>query len=746
MAEKRSRTQGEDETSISGQGAIAQGENSIAATDHSVAVGGDVYGDIVLTHQQYKYNQLSKEVFREQRGLEILRDRVQRFWVGGILENSPNRISLLPLHLQLQSEMVMRPWDGIIVEPDEKDQKIIYLDRQPLDELFYKLGRAVLIMGNPGSGKTTFLVELARELGKYPIKSDPYPIPVIFNLSSWSKERKHLEHWLASELSKQYGVGRKTGFEWVTNQALIVLLDGLDEVDIEYRKECVTQINHFRDRYGPPGIAVCCRTIDYVSLESKLVLDNAISINPLTDAQIEDYFTRMRNSTLSEILMQRPDWLELARSPLMLNIISLTFQDTPADEQIAAFDEISDNKRLFERYVSNMFNRAARSERKVIDRVQNLSWLRWLAQMLSFHNQTEFYIEDLDISWLKTKHSHIYKFCVQMVCVLIFLISAYVGSFLSLLRVSPATIDINFYALVFIVGSSIGLSAGSSFYISNVLTSILPKHPVSKIITSALVALLGGAIGTIILLIASTIQGLSDFQGQSFLPNFIILSIILGLFAGLPGSLAGVLVQTGKIRISEQLGWRRLAIIGPLAGFFIPLTLKIFAKGIFVVHTDEIVLLGLTFSTILTLTFGLTSDQVVKQTRVKPNQGITRSFVNALRVGVIVVFSIVAIFWLVAIFITPKNVASDLGLGLIVVLPMGFAIMLPLGAFAFIQHYTIRGIIAVSGRGPWHLVQFLDYAVERILMQKIGGHYIFIHPLLLKYFSEYKKEMSDGKV
>jgi DNA polymerase III delta prime subunit len=745
MAEKRSRIQGEDKASISGQGAIAQGEKSIAVADHSVAVGGNVYGDVVLTHEQNRYNQFSKDVFRDLRGLEILRDKVQRFWVRGILENSPNRKSLLPFHLQLQNGMVVGTWNGIFGEPDVRGQNIIHSDRQPLDELFYELGRAVLILGNPGSGKTTFLVELARELGRHPIKSEPYPIPVIFNLSSWSKERKHLEHWLASELSKQYGVGRKTGFEWITNQALIVLLDGLDEVDIEYRKECVTQINRFRERYGPPGVAVCCRTADYVSLESKLALDNAISINPLTDAQIEDYFTCTGNSNLSEILMQRPGWLALARSPLMLNIISLTFQDIPADEQIAAFDEISDNKRLFERYVSKMFNRAARSERKMSNREQTLNWLQWFAQMLSLHNQTEFYIEDIDISWLTTKYNRIYKFCVRMVCVLIFLIAAYVSSFLSLLQALPTITEINYYAIVFIVGSSAGLSTGSSFYVANVLTSILPKHPIIKIFTSVLVALLGGAIGTLILLIAATIHHLPDFQGQSFLPNFILLSILLGLFVGLPGSLAGVLVQTEKIRTSEQLGWRRFAILGPIAGFFIPLILKFSFLGTFVIHTDEIIILGLTLSTILTLAFGLTSSQAVKQTRVKPNQGMVRSGINALRIGIIVVFSIAAIFLLVAIFITPENVANDLGFGLIVVLPMAFAVMLLFGAFAVIQHFTIRGIIAISGRGPWHLVHFLDYAVERIIMQKIGGHYIFIHPLLLKYFSEYKKEAPNGQ-
>lgn len=33
-------------------------------------------------------------------------------------------------------------------------------------------------------------------------------------------------------------------------------------------------------------------------------------------------------------------------------------------------------------------------------------------------------------------------------------------------------------------------------------------------------------------------------------------------------------------------------------------------------------------------------------------------------------------------------------------------------------------------------VDFLDYAAERILLRKVGGGYMFIHRLLLKYFAE----------
>ena len=36
---------------------------------------------------------------------------------------------------------------------------------------------------------------------------------------------------------------------------------------------------------------------------------------------------------------------------------------------------------------------------------------------------------------------------------------------------------------------------------------------------------------------------------------------------------------------------------------------------------------------------------------------------------------------------------------------------------------------------PWNYARFLDYAVEHLLLQKIGGGYMFIHRLMLEHFA-----------
>jgi hypothetical protein len=41
---------------------------------------------------------------------------------------------------------------------------------------------------------------------------------------------------------------------------------------------------------------------------------------------------------------------------------------------------------------------------------------------------------------------------------------------------------------------------------------------------------------------------------------------------------------------------------------------------------------------------------------------------------------------------------------------------------------------------PLNLVRFLDHAISRILLRKVGGGYIFVHRMLLEYFASLESE------
>ena len=58
------------------------------------------------------------------------------------------------------------------------------------------------------------------------------------------------------------------------------------------------------------------------------------------------------------------------------------------------------------------------------------------------------------------------------------------------------------------------------------------------------------------------------------------------------------------------------------------------------------------------------------------------------------------------------------------------------GIATCVQHFTLRLILYHNGFIPWNYASFLNYATERILLQKVGGGYIFTHRLLLEHFSK----------
>lgn len=92
-------------------------------------------------------------------------------------------------------------------------------------EAFERKGR-LLIVGNPGVGKTVLLLKLAIDLLDKIKDLEKEPFPVIFNLASWSEEYKNFDDWLNAMLVTNYGFYKKYAKELLKQGKIIFLLDG----------------------------------------------------------------------------------------------------------------------------------------------------------------------------------------------------------------------------------------------------------------------------------------------------------------------------------------------------------------------------------------------------------------------------------------------------------------------------------------------------------------------------------------
>ena len=257
---------------------------------------------------------------------------VHNIWVKGVLEQSLHGAALIELGMTEQAQAVEHPWDMVLQAPDQPDRTLP--PGTQIINTFDEMNCALLILGEPGSGKTTMLLELARDTIARARADPTQPIPVVFNLSSWAEKRRPLVEWLVEELNAKYNIPKKIARPWVEKDELLLLLDGLDEVKLEYREACVQAINEFRQEHGLAPLVVCSRSADYAALTTRLKLQGAVLLQPLTPEQIDRYLAGMGDELVAvhRALQHDPALQELAQSPLMLSIMTLAYRGASAQD------------------------------------------------------------------------------------------------------------------------------------------------------------------------------------------------------------------------------------------------------------------------------------------------------------------------------------------------------------------------------------------------------------------------------
>jgi len=134
---------------------------------------------------------------------------------------------------------------------------------------------------------------------------------------------------------------------------------------------------------------------------------------------------------------------------------------------------------------------------------------------------------------------------------------------------------------------------------------------------------------------------------------------------------------------------------------------------------------------------GLSGVPLTKNVRLKPNQGIHTSGWNALRLGLLFFLFFGLVCGLVCGLVggLVVGLAGGLRNGLVVGLGVGLLVGLVFGGGAYFQHYVLRWFLAQSCALPWNAVPFLEEVKRCILLQRVGGGYRFVHPLLQEYFA-----------
>ncbi|NOQ33331.1 MAG: NACHT domain-containing protein [Methanosarcinales archaeon] len=376
----------------------------------ALIVGSFVVSDtptISLTSEKTKS---AREEHKRQGMLELVKDS----WVNGVLKPSLHGEVLIELGLGERKDAVLNQ-QGIELQRPGHPNHLLPPGKKIMD-VFDELGQTMLIMGEPGSGKTTMLLELARDTIARAEEDPPHRIPVVFNLSSWTDAKQPIADWLVGELITEYYIPKETASDWIKNDEMLLLLDGLDEVLPERREACARAINDFRHEHGLTPLVVCCRSEEYDALTDRLDLKGAFCLQPLTENQVDEYLDRIgpELAALRTTLKDDPTLYKLAQTPLMLSIMTLAYRGMSVHDLRPLETIDARRKHIFDNYVERMFK--PRTHRTILDvsddprldyerfsKEKIIHWLSWLAKRMSQNGQTIFLIEKMQPDWLPTR-------------------------------------------------------------------------------------------------------------------------------------------------------------------------------------------------------------------------------------------------------------------------------------------------------------------------------------------------------
>lgn len=666
----------------------------------------------------------------------VLRN-IQSTWIEGFLHNSLSQAVALELDLTYEPTAVARK---TVYVPGQGERPV----EGDIGQVFEDYGRALLILGDPGSGKTITLLQLAEALITEAQNDPGQPIPAVLNLSSWGESHPTLVDWLVEEIFVQYGVARKVSRTWIEQNQWLYLLDGLDEVNDEAREACVEAINAFRAEH-PAEIVVCSRVKDYEELSLQLNLGTAVRIQPLSDGQIQRYLGGSEGglTAVGQALTTNRALKEQAHSPLFLNIMTVALQ-SQAGHPLPSFRSKEERDRhLFATYVDEIFARRPVPKNGGYSREQALQWLSYLARGMKKHDQSVFYLERLQPTWLPGISSFIYLLLVGFVC----------GALLGILNgfVSLAIFDVREALLAGVIfaaagGISVAIGVGVSAMVKFAWLRALISGAVSWVLFALLVVLF-----------AAILRPFDLGTGNS-LPEWLLIGFFRGwnalLFAALIAYKANI-ETVERITIARPTGAELLRalriglIVGGFLGLIIGLTFGTSASVIYNVTVRQDVggarglFVGLIWGMCITfvalflgafLGAGLaTVNALLQRSRIerklRPNQGISNSLRSAVSLLLLATLPLILLMGIDYIlsgrFARVVVVASW-------ILP---AVLLYFGGLAFIQHYCLRFMLILNKVLPVRVVSTFDDMGDRILLRLVGGGWVFIHRALMEYFA-----------
>jgi|GEM_PF-3087645 len=586
--------------------------------------------------------------------------------------------------LEQQDYWIKRSWENI---PAMQDHRSISLpEGVRVWKIFEEAQQQLLILGEPGSGKTMLLLDLMRDLLEIAQNNNRQPIPLLIDLSSWNNPEQSLLDWLSIKIDLKYSLRADLAKEWLQTRQILPLLDGLDEVAPGYQHDCAIEINRWMTgdvEERPCGIVVCCRREQFEKVvKEPLRLSRAICLQALRPDQITDYFRRLNVSEVAIEIQQDSALIDFLNKPLFLSIVGQLLKENKFDLIIwKSKRNLMDKKSyLLDMYWEAMIHRELVIDPKDQDNeIKSRTYGRkippnsmlvkrgliFIAKSLNQDFQADFVIERLQPEYLQKKEELLFY---RLICYLIFAIVA---------ALIPNTLN----------------------------TFILPR--------------------------------------ADFVKNLVPFSVLAILFLSFPW--LKYALEVDKIKIAEKFNF--LIIIARLKNPFLSILFSMMSSVLFLIggiihfypQTQYIIFFPVAIFS------GVLINKIIEWIFLNSREEIddSHSFNQVFRKSILNIVTFVLFILVIFLMI---GFRLSFGMGSIIEKDVYLAVLLSYLIYIiffascevlrpWVQHYILRKVM-VSNKyyvPPYDL--FLDYCTERRLLQRIGGRYRFMHKLLRDHFA-----------
>ena len=268
---------------------------------------------------------------------------------------------------------------------------------EEISNFFLDARGRLLIVGQPGMGKTTLLLELADRL----FDLEPDALPILINLASWKSGFIQLETWLEEVLASELSTN-KSGAKAVLQQSnLILLLDGLDELKEESEMaSCLAAIAEYGKTAGRRFV-ITCRMEEYKTVQEDARVNMQIEVGSLNAEELiaeleKTGYEQPEAKVLAEALRKDELLRQVVETPFYFNTLQLMYAGrTPA---FTTNDPESRKSEIEQKFVEYTLNNNPLSNYTATNAGH---WLSFLAKRMTDKSKVVFELLDLQYDWQK---------------------------------------------------------------------------------------------------------------------------------------------------------------------------------------------------------------------------------------------------------------------------------------------------------------------------------------------------------